>query len=221
MILGIGFEIADIVDAFKEGEVGEAVFRIGMLVVGIGLPIVIGILATGVLPGLIAMLIVAAAALAWEFLVPDDVKQQVYDWIEGLFTEIGQVFGELFSIEGEGFFGKALSLFVKLFSLPLTYIRLWLSLFLSEGLKRTINEGVRNLADSLVNGIIRFINGLIQSITENIPSWIPGADKARNFQIGEVDFSNLNLMMGTDASVGGFTGSEWASRDLQMTSMLQ
>jgi hypothetical protein len=74
-----------------------------------------------------------------------------------------------------------------------------ISSVLSEGVKRTINDGIRNLADSMVNGLIDFINGLISSFTDTLPDWVPGIGKARDFQIGRIDMSGFNVLMGTDS----------------------
>ena len=197
MIIGIAFEISDIIQAFKDGNVGEAIMKIALAVIGIGVPIAIA-LAFGAIPALIAGIIIAALALLWEFAVPPEIKEKVYAYIEGLMKEIGDVFSEMFSLGGGSLMSKVFNGFILLFSLPFTQLRVGLSLILTEGVKRTINDGVRNLADTLVNGLIRFINSIISGVTSLIPDWMPGAEKARNFQIGEVDFSTFNLMMGTD-----------------------
>ena len=219
MIIGIAFEISDIIQAFKDGKVGEAVFKIALAIIGIGVPIAIG-LAFGAIPALIAGLIIAALALLWEYAVPPEIKDKVYDYITGLFKEIGDVFSEMFNLGGGSLMSKVLNGFILLFSLPFTQLRVGLSLILTEGVKRTINDGIRNLADNLINGIIRFINGIIAGVTGLIPDWIPGADKARNFQIAEVDFSTFNVMMGTDSPVNGMYANEWASKDLTAASAI-
>jgi hypothetical protein len=197
MIIGIAFEIGDIIQSFKEGKVGEAVFKIALAIIGIGVPIAIG-LAFGAIPALIAGLIIAALALLWEYAVPPEIKDKVYDYITGLFKEIGDVFKEMFSLGGGSVMSKIFNAIMLVFSLPLTQLRLVMSLFLTEGVKRTINDGIRNLADTLVNGLIRFVNGIIATVTNVIPDWLPGAEKARGFQISEVDFSTFNVLMGTD-----------------------
>ena len=197
MIIGIAFEISDIINAFKEGNVGEAVFKIALAIIGIGVPIAIG-LAFGAIPALIAGVVIAGLALLWEYAVPPEIKEKVFDWIEGFFKEIGDVFSELFNLGGGSLFSKIINGLILLLMGPINMLRMGLSLILTEGVKRTINDGIRNLADTLVNGLIRFINSLISGVTSIIPDWIPGADKARNFQIGEVDFSTFNVMMGTD-----------------------
>ena len=197
MIIGIAFEISDIINAFKEGNVGEAVFKIALAIIGIGVPIAIG-LAFGAIPALIAGVVIAGLALLWEYAVPPEIKEKVFDWIEGFFKEIGDVFSELFNLGGGSLFSKIINGLILLLMGPINMLRMGLSLILTEGVKRTINDGIRNLADTLVNGLIRFINNLIAGVTSIIPDWIPGADKARNFQIGEVDFSTFNVMMGTD-----------------------
>ena len=219
MIIGIAFEISDIIQAFKDGNVGEAVVKIALAVIGIGVPIAIG-LAFGAIPALIAGVVIAGLALLWEYAVPPEIKEKVFDWIEGLMKEIGDVFSEMFNLGGGSLFSKIINGIILLISLPLTQLRVGLSLILSEGVKRTINDGIRNLADTLVNGIIRFINNLISTVAGWIPDWIPGADKARNFQIGEVDFSTFNVMMGTDSPVNGMYANEWASKDLAAASAI-
>ena len=220
MIIGIAFEIGDIIEAFKEGNVGEAIMKIALAVIGIGVPIAIG-LAFGAIPALIAGIVIAGLALLWEFAVPPEIKEKVYDWIEGLMTEIGDVFGEMFSLGGGSIMSKILNAVILLFSLPLTQLRVGLSLLLPEDMKRNINDGIRNLVSSLVNGIIGGINAIIAWITETlIPkeinfmgmSW--SLPKVHDFQISEVDFSNFNVMMGTDSPVNGMYGNQWAGHDL-------
>jgi hypothetical protein len=105
---------------------------------------------------------------------------------------------------------------MKLFTLGPTLLLALVSMVLSEGIKRNINDGVRSLADSLINGLIDLINGLIRSFTDNLPDWIPGIGKARDFQIGRIDFSDFNLMGGTDRRDGatGMYANEWAAQDL-------
>ena len=217
MIIGISFEIADIIAAFKEGNVGKAVMKIAILVLSLGIPIAIG-LAFGAIPALIVGVIVGALALMWEFAVPPEIKDKIYKGIEDFFQEIKDVFSELFNLGGGSIFSKIIYGILLIFNLPFTMARVWLSLILSEGMKRSINEGVRSLADGLVNSLIRFINGLIEGVTSKIPDWVPKTEGIRNFQISEVDFSNLNLMMGTDSgTVGGVSASEHARRDMQLT----
>ena len=216
MIIGIAFEISDLIDAFKEGNVGEAIMKIGLLILGIGVPIAIGLF-FGAIPALIAGVVLGALALFWEFAVPPEIKEKIYKGIEDFFKEIKDVFSDLFDVGEGSIFTKIIRGVLKILYLPFTMVRVWLSLILSEGMKRSINEGVRNLADGFINGIIRFLNGLIEGVTSKIPDWVPKTEGIRNFQISEVDFSNLNLMMGTDSSVGGVSGSEWASRDMQLT----
>jgi hypothetical protein len=217
MIIGISFEIADIIAAFKEGNVGKAVMKIAILVLSLGIPIAIG-LAFGAIPALIVGVIVGALALMWEFAVPPEIKDKIYKGIENFFQEIKDVFSEIFNLGGGSIFSKIIYGILLIFNLPFTMARVWLSLILSEGMKRSINEGVRSLADGLVNSLIRFINGLIEGVTSKIPDWVPKTEGIRNFQISEVDFSNLNLMMGTDSgTVGGVSASEHARRDMQLT----
>ena len=218
MIIGIAFEISDIINAFKEGNVGEAVFKIALAIIGIGVPIAIG-LAFGAIPALIAGVVIAGLALLWEYAVPPEIKEKVFDWIEGFFKEIGDVFSELFNLGGGSLFSKIINGLILLLMGPINMLRMGLSLILTEGVKRTINDGIRNLADTLVNGLIRFINSLISGVTSIIPDWIPGADKARNFQIGEVDFSTFNVMMGTDTRKDIAIGH--AGRDLGAAGNMQ
>ena len=213
MIIGIAFELKDIIQAFKDGKVGEAVFKIVLAVIGLGIPIALG-LAFGAIPALIGSLIFAAVALLWEFAVPQDVKDKVYDWIGGLFTEIKDVLGGLFDLGEGSIFSKIIRGMIKLIYLPITLANVWVSMILSEGVKRTINDGIRNLADGMINGLINFINGLIKSVTEMLPDWIPGIGKARDFQIGNVDMSGFNVLMGTDSPVNGVYANEWSGRDL-------
>jgi len=202
MIIGIAFEINDIINSFKEGNVGEAVVKIALLVIGLGVPIAIG-LAFGAIPALIAGVVVAGLALLWEYAVPPEIKEKIFTWIENLFTEIKQVFADMFNLGEGSIFSKIINGLMKLFFIGPTLIMALLSMVLSEGIKRTINDGIRNLADTLVNGLIGIINNILSFVTNMIPTEIlgikiPGADKLKNFQIGEVDFSNFNLMMGTD-----------------------
>ena len=215
MIIGIAFEISDIIDAFKEGNIGEAIMKIALLVLGLGVPIAIG-LAFGAIPALIVGVIVGGLALLWEYAVPPEFKQKIYKWIENLFGEIKQVFADLINLGDGSVFSKIINGLIKLFTLGPTLLLALVSMVLSEGIKRNINDGVRSLADSLINGLIDLINGLIRSFTDNLPDWVPGIGKARDFQIRRMDFSDFNLMGGTDRRDGatGMYANEWASRDM-------
>ena len=221
MIIGIAFEIQDIIDSFKGGNVGEAIVKIALLVLGVGVPLAVGFFFAAI-PALIAGVVIGALALGWEYAVPDDFKQKIYKWIENLFGEIKDVFSGLVDLGEGSIFSKIIRGLVKLIYLPLTAINVLISSVLSEGVKRTINDGIRNLADSMVNGLIDFINGLISSFTDTLPDWIPGIGKARDFQIGRVDMSGFNVLMGTDSpGANGMYANEWASRDMNAISAME
>jgi hypothetical protein len=216
-ILEIGLELSTIISAFKEGNVGKAIFRIGLLILGIGIPIVLGIVLTGgaaLFVPLIAGLIIGAASLMWDLLVPDTFKTKVYNWIGGIFGEIGDTFSELFSLGDGGFWSKLINLITKPFML---IPRLLASMFLSEGLKRTINDGFRSFLDTAVNGLIDAVNGIIRWAQNLIPDWVPGASGMKNWGgISRVDFSDMNLLLGVDSAgtrynEGGQT--TWQMRD--------
>jgi|TARA_R110000851_G_scaffold107038_1_gene226997 hypothetical protein len=215
MIIGIAFEIQDIIESFKGGNVGEAIVKIALLVLGVGVPLAVGFFFAAI-PALIAGIIIGALALMWEYAVPPDFKQKIYKWIENLFGEIKQVFADLIDLGEGSVFSKIINGLMKLFTLGPTLLLALVSMVLSEGIKRNINDGVRSLADSLINGLIDLINGLIRSFTDNLPDWIPGIGKARDFQIGRIDFSDFNLMGGTDRRDGatGMYANEWAAQDL-------
>ena len=171
---------------------------------------------------MIAGVVLGALALLWEFAVPPEIKEKIYKGIEDFFKEIKDVFSDLFDVGEGSIFTKIIRGVLKIVYLPFTMVRVWLSLILSEGMKRNINEGVRNLADTMVNGLIGVINNIIRFVTDLIPTEIlgfkvPGADTLKNFQLGAVDFSDFNLMMGTDSSVGGVSAAEHAGRDMQLT----
>jgi len=217
-ILGIGFEISDIVKSFKEGKAGEAIVKIGLLVLGIGLPLVLAaVFSGGIIVGIIGALIAGAIALIWEFMVPDSFKQKVYkliedvmsglkgiftgviNWFKSVFKEITDIFKGIFSFDGSD------SIFQKLFMIimgPWTMMNAIISTFLSEGVKRTINDGFRGFLDSVVNGLIKMVNGLIEGVASALPT-IMGFDlgsKIRGIKISEIDTSSINLMMGTDSA---------------------
>jgi hypothetical protein len=80
MIIGIAFEIQDIIDSFKGGNVGEAIVKIALLVLGVGVPLAVGFFFAAI-PALIAGVVIGALALGWEYAVPDDFKQKIYKWI--------------------------------------------------------------------------------------------------------------------------------------------
>lgn len=221
MIIGIAFEIQDIIDSFKGGNVGEAIVKIALLVLGVGVPLAVGFFFAAI-PALIAGVIIGALALGWEYAVPNDFKQKIYKWIENLFGEFKEVFSGLVDLGEGSIFSKIIRGLVKLIYLPLTLYNALLSSILSEGVKRTINDGIRNLADTLVNGLINFINGLITSFTNILPDWVPGIGKARDFQISNIDMSGFNVLMGTDSpGANGMYANEWASRDMSAISAME
>lgn len=223
MIIGITLEMKDIIDSFKEGKVGEAIFKIALAIVGIGVPIALAIILTGglaIIVPAIAALVIAAVSLMWEFLVPPGVKDTVYQWITDFFKEIADVFKELFTLGGGGFLSKLMNALILMWSMPITLIRTGLSLILSEGIKRTINESIRSFAESIVNGLIGLINSLISMVTAPIKDTFigdavrgMGMGKALDFQLDTVSFSSFNVLMGTDTR--GEVAAEWASRDMQ------
>ena len=218
MLVGIPLAIAEVWAAFKEGETGKAITKLIMNMIAFAVPIIIGIIATGVVPGIIAALVIGAAMILWELLVPEETKQKVYDFVGKLFSEIGDVFKELFTLGGGSLFSKVINGLILLFMGPINMIRIGLSMILSEDMKRTINDGVRNIAESLVNGLIGMINSIISWAMDMIPkkidlpfgqSWT--LPQMHDFQIAEADFSSFNLMMGVDS-----LGSRSSSVDLAM-----
>jgi len=222
MIVGIPLAIAEVWAAFKEGDTGKAITKLIMNMMAFAVPIIIGILATGVVPGLVAAIVIGAGMILWELLVPEDVKQSVYDFVGKLFSEIGDVFREMFSLGGGSLFSKIINAIILLFMGPINLFRISLSMILTEGIKRTINDGVRNLAEGLVNTIIKGINGLLNWVYDLIPTQIdlpfgkqidlPQFDR---FQIAEQSFSSFNLMMGVDS-----LGSRSSSMDMAMAGNL-
>tara|TARA_R110002020_G_scaffold437775_1_gene648084 strand:- start:3686 stop:5137 length:1452 start_codon:yes stop_codon:yes gene_type:complete len=208
MLIGIPIAIADIMGAFKEGRIGEGIVKLVMNLLAFGIPVVIGILTAGTvgLPAIIAGIIIGVAFLLWELLVPDSVKQSIYDFVGKLFEEMKDVLGDIFSFDSSnGIFGMVISLLKGLMTAPVKLMIGAISMFMTEDVKRTINSGVRSLAESLVNMLIGLINGIISFAMENLvpreinfmgQKWT--LPQMHDFQIAEADFSGFNLMMGTD-----------------------
>ena len=207
MIVGIPLAIAEVWAAFKEGDTGKAITKLIMNMIAFAVPIIIGIIATGVVPGIIAALVIGAAMILWELLVPEETKQKVYDFVGKLFSEIADVFSEIFTLGGGSIFSKIINAIILLFMGPINLLRIGLSMFLGEDMKRTINDGVRSMAEGLVNGLIGMVNSIISWAMDMIPkkfdlpfgkTWtLPEFN--RDFSIGAADFSSFNLMMGTDS----------------------
>ena len=210
--LGVGIIIsyAEFKAAWDQGQVGKALVSLVINILVIGVPIIIGFFFGGWVV-LVVAIALAALAMWYEFAVPEETKAKIEGHFARFYKELSDSMNDWFGDE-EGGFSKFLKMFSAI-SNPFANMDFWGSVFLTEGVKSTINEGVRSLLDGLVNGLIRLINSLITGFLQPfVDSKIgqaiksisgPGSimHKIEDFElIQERDFSEVNFMLGTSTA---------------------
>ena len=207
LIFSIVITIMDFKRAWDDGEIGKALVELSIAIVVIGVPMIIGLFFGGWV-ALIAAIALSVLAMFYEYGVDEATKTTIEAYVEDMWGELGDTFNEWFASE-DGF-GKFVKGFLFM-AQPLLHLDVLAGIFMTEAVKQTINESLRNMADDIVNGLIRMINFLITSVLQPIQqSDLGRAMKANpllnaggwlndDFMIlPEKDFSNWTPMLGSD-----------------------
>jgi hypothetical protein len=206
LIASLVITIADFKTAWDEGEIGKALVELAIAIVVIGVPMIIGLFFGGWV-ALIAAIALSVLAMFYEYGVDEATKSTIEAYVANMWGELGDTFNEWFA--GEDGFGKFIKGFLFL-AQPLMHLDVLAGIFMTEAVKQTINESLRNMADDIVNGLIRMINFLITSVLQPFQqSSLGQAMKANpllnaggwlndDFNlIPEKDFSNWTPMLGS------------------------
>jgi len=207
LIFSIVITVMDFQRAWDEGEIGKALVELAIAIVVIGVPMLIGLFFGGWV-ALIAAIGISVLAMFYEYGVDEATKSTIEAYVEDMWDELNDTWNEWFA--GKTGFWKFVNAFL-LAAQPAQHMDVWAGVILTEDVKQTINEGMRNMVDGIVNGFIdtinSFIRGLIIPIQE---SWIGQAAKSnpllniggwldKDYQlIPHQDFSNWTPMLGSD-----------------------
>ena len=217
-VLGIGALALSIVisaaqfrEAWENGNVGGAIIQLVIDILVLAVPLLIGLFFGG-WAAIAAAIVLTSLALWYEHAVPEETKQSIEANVADFYKEMQDTMDEWFGDKESGGFGywlKKLSLFFGGQWDP----QLWAGILMPEKNKQKANTQIRDLVDSMVNGLIDLINVVIESVLQPFrESWAGQAMKANpllnaggwldnDFKLLErKDFSNLTPMMGSSSS---------------------
>ena len=207
LIGGIIIAAVDFKKAWDDGEVGKALLELSIAIVVMGVPMIIGLFFGGWI-ALIAAIILTVLAMFYEYGVDEATKSTIEAYVADMWEELNGTMNDY--LDGD----TGLMLFFKTFALGMQWssnLDVMAGVFMTEATKQTINESLRNMADDIVNGLIRMINFLITSVLEPIQQSDLGRAMKSNpllnaggwlnndfMLLPEKDFSNWTPMMGSD-----------------------
>jgi len=178
-IFGIIIELKDIKEAWDEGNYGEAVTKSMIFLLLTVVPLVLAAF-VGFIPGLIIGVVSGVIYLLWEMFVPEDYKAEFYANMEVFLDKMFK----------DGIFKGILNIIDNVLN-PFKLFANIGRLFLTNDVKRTINDKIRNLADSIINGLIRLVNTIIGEFAGAVPY---AGDALRDrFKIPEIDLDSWDL----------------------------
>ena len=210
LIASLVITIVDFKNAWDEGEIGRALVELSIAIVVIGVPLIIGMFFGGWV-ALIAAIVLSVLAMFYEYGVDEATRSTIEAYVEDMWGEMNDTFNEWFA--GEDGFGKFVKGFLFM-AQPLLHLDVLAGIFMTEAVKQTINESLRDMADGIVNGLIRLINSLITSVLQPLaesglgrailagyrasggstPDWL----RSDWQPMQERDFSDWTPMLGSD-----------------------
>ena len=208
LILGIVITVAEFKQAWDDGDIGGALVLLAIQIVVIGVPLLVGLFFGGWV-ALVAAIAISALAMWYEAGVKEETKNKIEGHVARFYKEMTDSVDDFFGEEG-GFQHWLVT--ISMFFGGQFNPALWSGITLTEGVKQTINEGVRSMLDGIVNGFIDMINGLVTNVLQPIVDSsfgkalmagyrasgadIPGWAKDDWELIPHKDFSQYNFILG-------------------------
>jgi len=206
----------DILTALQEGRVGEAIVEFAWFLISVGIPIAVAFIFGGFWV-LLASIIVAAAYMAYEFLIPQSWRDSVNEFFENLYYEI--------AYELEGIFGSDKEFWTRMGNLTTILVETlkWATGFkileiviarINEQWITQINDWARLVAESIINGMVLLVNGILDKLdptglTKSIGGRVPMQDLS-DWHL--LDFEPQSFAIYDTLPPGGIQPMTWEER---------